>query len=108
MLDGVFVLFNIFLLLVGDYTFDRFSSSCSFNSYGTGKTSFVPYISALAEIIIFNINTAFGIYSLGYLIYSLKKKVSIIKVMNWIKMISMMKAEIKSLRIIVFKIQLRV
>lgn len=74
MLDGVFVLFNIFLLLVGDYTFDRFSSSCSFNSYGTGKTSFVPYISALAEIIIFNINTAFGVYSWGYLIYSLKKE----------------------------------
>ncbi|OMJ95617.1 hypothetical protein SteCoe_1050 [Stentor coeruleus] len=73
-ITGTFVLFNIFLVLVGDYTFSRFSSECSFKSYGTRKSRYVPYTSTIAELILFNITTVFGIILWVCMVYYYKKK----------------------------------
>ncbi|OMJ81430.1 hypothetical protein SteCoe_18106 [Stentor coeruleus] len=71
---GVFVLFNIFLILVGDYTFSLFGSECSFKSYGNSKSRYVPYVSTIIGVILFNIIAVFGIIIWVRIVYHYIKK----------------------------------
>ncbi|OMJ65036.1 hypothetical protein SteCoe_39648 [Stentor coeruleus] len=73
-LSGILVLFNIFLLIVGDYAFSQLGSSCSTKKYGSGKSRYIPYTSTLVEIIIFNIFTVVGIYYWFCLVFTYKNE----------------------------------
>lgn len=65
----------MFLAIIGDYMFHRFSYECGHKVYGfSRKTKFFPYHSVLGQLIVFNLACVLGMALILIYFYRILKK----------------------------------